>query len=278
MGVFLPALICFTAALSIFLTGCVAQRRRSSPQNRPYAIVDTVPYASVAAYFFVLGLWLLAYGVPKWALPLAFIAAVPVCGFAMLRAARQRDFTHPDNEIKESPMASAAIKTLLFPVLCVLGLVVAGTYGALHNQISYTVAPNYFHGFKFVQFDISPPYHNRWGAALVGWYASWWMGLFVGPPVLLIGLALPGWRLYLSRSLIAKGVVVATTLGVGLAALAYSYWAEPNVSAFDHAGFMHNASYMGGFAGILTGSGYMLYQCIKWRLVPTVKSNMVTTP
>jgi hypothetical protein len=64
-------------------------------------------------------------------------------------------------------VSSPIIKVLLLPVLYALALVVAGCYGALHNQISYTVAPTYFHGHKFVQFGIPPEYHNRIGAALV---------------------------------------------------------------------------------------------------------------
>jgi hypothetical protein len=165
----------------------------------------------------------------------------------------------------ENRMFSAGIKILLVPLLYCLGLVVAGAYGALHNQISYTVAPSYFHGHKFVQFGIPPEFHDRIGAAIVGWHASWWMGKYVGPPVILIALLVPGWKLYLSRTLIAMGVMVATTLCVGLAALAYSVTVCSDADAFEHAGHMHNFSYLGGFLGILTGSAYVLYQGVTWQ-------------
>ena len=59
----------------------------------------------------------------------------------------------------------------------------AGGYGAVHNHISYTVSPDYFHAFKFHQFGIPPELRGRVGASIVGWHASWWMGLFVGIPV-----------------------------------------------------------------------------------------------
>jgi len=78
-------------------------------------------------------------------------------------------------------------KIALFPLL-----MIAGLYGALHNQISYTVSPDYVHAFKFQQFDISENLQGRVGASIVGWYASWWMGLLIGVPVLLVGLILPG--------------------------------------------------------------------------------------
>lgn len=52
---------------------------------------------------------------------------------------------------------------LLVGVACVL----SGLYGAVHNQISYSVSPEYFTKFKFVQFRINGLPH-RLGAAVVG--------------------------------------------------------------------------------------------------------------
>ncbi len=103
-------------------------------------------------------------------------------------------------------------KLALFPVLLAAGCVIAGLYGAVHDQISYTVSPDYFHAFKFLQFNVPVHLHNRVGAALVGWHATWWMGVFIGVPVLLIGLILPGWRMYLSHCLMAFVVVISTAL------------------------------------------------------------------
>jgi hypothetical protein len=151
-------------------------------------------------------------------------------------------------------------KLALFPVLLVAACVVAGVYGAVHNQISYSVSPDYFFAFKFHQFAIPEDLRNRFGASIVGWYASWWMGLIVGVPVLLIGLILPDWKTYLTHGLWAFAVVVCITLVVGLGALVYGcftisegalpgYWYPVGVAdrvAFARAGTMHNFSYRGG--------------------------------
>jgi hypothetical protein len=153
-------------------------------------------------------------------------------------------------------------KLLLFPLLLAAGCVVSGLYGALHNQISYTVSPDYFHGFKFHQFGIPAELHNRLGAALVGWHASWWMGLIIGIPVLLVGLILPSWRVYLSRCLLAFGIIAATALVVGLAALIYASF-DITETAFDRAGTMHNFSYLGGFLGIITGSLFLVSERVR---------------
>jgi hypothetical protein len=155
-------------------------------------------------------------------------------------------------------------KLALFPMLLIASCLTAGLYGALHNQISYSVSPDYFHAFKFHQFDIPPALRNRLGAAIVGWHASWWMGILIGIPVLLVGLILPDWKSYLRHCLIAIAVVAGTTLAVGLAALVYASFtitaATPDGvagAAFERAGTMHNFSYLGGFLGIVTGSVYL---------------------
>ena len=165
-------------------------------------------------------------------------------------------------------------KVALFPVLLIAACLTAGLYGALHNQVSYTVSPDYFHAFKFHQFGIPEGLQGRVGASIVGWRASWWMGLFIGVPVLLVGLILPGWKVYLSRCLIAFAVVAGTALLVGLGALLYAYltiseaslpgyWYPDQVAdkvAFARAGTMHNFSYLGGFLGIVTGSLYLIVE------------------
>lgn len=162
-------------------------------------------------------------------------------------------------------------KLTLFPVLLAAGCLVAGVYGAVHNQISYTVSPDYFFAFKFQQFGIPEDLRGRVGAAIVGWYASWWMGLVIGVPVLLIGLILPDWKAYLGGCLMAFAVVALTALVVGLGALVYAscaiseaslpdYWYPAGVAnraAFARAGAMHNFSYLGGGLGIITGSLYL---------------------
>lgn len=163
------------------------------------------------------------------------------------------------------------IKLALAPLLIAVACLVAGIYGAIHNQVSYTVSPDYFHAFKFEQFSIPESLQNRFGASLVGWRASWWMGIFIGTPLVLVAMVIPGWRRYLLTTLKSFAVVAATALACGLGALLYGYFAisEYSISqswfpdgvvdevAFERAGTMHNFSYLGGAFGILTGCIYV---------------------
>lgn len=159
------------------------------------------------------------------------------------------------------------MKLLLVPVLFIVACFFAGVYGALHNQISYTVSPEYFTKFKFHQFDLIH-FQGRIGAAIVGWNAAWWMGAIVGIILIPVGMLIPGCKNYFWSMMFAFGVVAATTFLFGIFALLIaSISVDPDTvgeftrynneivddAAFARAGAMHNFSYLGGLVGIITG-------------------------
>lgn len=162
-------------------------------------------------------------------------------------------------------MAKLALIPVLFAIACLL----AGGYGAIHNQISYTVSPEYFTRFKFEQFHIADQIPERLGAAIVGWNAAWWMGLLIGVVLIPLGLVIRGRRDYFWGMVMVFGIVTLTALVVGLAALAlatallnpslvgdlhyYGHEIDDDL-AFARAGTMHNFSYLGGMTGIFTGA------------------------
>src|ERR1700694_4054811 len=77
-------------------------------------------------------------------------------------------------------------KLAVYLSFIVAAMLAAGIFGAFHDQISYSVAPEYFTRFKFLQFKLlDPTVPERVRVAQVGFLASWWMGLPLG---LLIGL------------------------------------------------------------------------------------------
>ncbi len=159
---------------------------------------------------------------------------------------------------------------MLFVVACIF----AGVYGAIHNQISYTVAPEYFTKFKFHQFGLIH-FQDRIGAAIVGWNAAWWMGVIIGIVLIPLGLLIPGNANYLWGMIRVFGIVAITTLIVGLVALAIAFaTVDPETvgeftrydneitddAAFARAGTMHNFSYFGGLIGIITGAIAVFWQ------------------
>lgn len=148
---------------------------------------------------------------------------------------------------------------LLIPLACLA----AALFGALHDQVSYTVAPDYYHLFKFIQFDIHADWPPRLGAAWVGVLASWWMGLIIGVPVFGIGAFVVPTAAGLFRAgLWSIGLVLGLTAiasATGLLVEVISptpdgIWWTPDgadVTAFRRAGAMHNAAYAGGALGLL---------------------------
>ena len=61
------------------------------------------------------------------------------------------------------------------------GSLVAGVYRIIHDQITFTLAPEYFTRMKFQQFawaEVGWP--RRWFVAEIGFLASWWVGLIAG--------------------------------------------------------------------------------------------------
>lgn len=163
----------------------------------------------------------------------------------------------------------------IYLLMLVLAAVVAGIYGTLHDQISYTFSNEYFTQFKFKQFDI--PWANetpRLGAAYVGALATWWMGILVFIILGLFGFMFHSPRqmaVNLSKSfLIVIGVALLTGIG-GLAlgyyqvndqtVSQYMHWVAPGVTdpiQFVRVGFMHNSSYLGGLTGLLSGITYLV--------------------
>ena len=171
------------------------------------------------------------------------------------------------------------MKLLLSPLLLLACCLVAAVYGAVHNQVTYTVSPDYFLAFKFLQFGIAPELQNRFGASFVGVLASWWMGLVIGVPILIAGLGLKGPAAYARHIAVAACLVTAVTLLVGLLALAWNF-ADPGPlpswttrlgleaeqrRPFGQALAMHNASYLGGLLGLLAGCLYMIAATIVQR-------------
>ncbi|MEM6390235.1 MAG: hypothetical protein AAF825_10395, partial [Pseudomonadota bacterium] len=171
-------------------------------------------------------------------------------------------------------------KPLIFVVLLALSCLAAALFGALHNQVSFTIGPDYFYAIKFPQFRIEalPP---RGGAAIVGVLASWWMGPIIGLPAFVIGLiAVPTAGRYFRAGLRAIAVVFAATGIAALIGLALGiwrvsqgidpgFWIPAGAEAADiiRAGSMHNASYAGGALGAVIAAGMI------WRSARMVRAN-----
>lgn len=151
----------------------------------------------------------------------------------------------------------------------------AGLYGILHDQFTYSISPEYYTKFKFVQFGI----RDTWGEAAmqdprmavsaVGFMATWWTGLIIGPILGSLGLLLPDSRLLFRSVFKAIGITLITAICCGLFGLALGAFALADKidvgvpidvverSNFITVGIMHNFSYFGAGLGLIIGIRYL---------------------
>ncbi len=155
----------------------------------------------------------------------------------------------------------------LMLAISVLGALVAGAYGILHDQITYSISPEYFTKMKFAQFYYANFHHSdRVFAATIGFLATWWVGFAAGWFIARITVPQTSKDTAIKQSLYGFAVIfgfaiAAAFIGFILGILHtadYSYWAPltqmlsiTEVPDFVTVAYIHNASYIGGVIGLI---------------------------
>ena len=163
-------------------------------------------------------------------------------------------------------------------LLALCGALIAGVYGALHDQISYTISPEYFTRLKFRQFRWADAgWTPRVFASIVGFLATWWAGLFAGWFLARVGLDLisPPERRHRvavnAFSIILCSVIIVGALGAILGYIAshgdMSGWNRRreelslhDVPRFVIVAWLHAAGYLGALLGIGVAIWYVRRQ------------------
>lgn len=164
-------------------------------------------------------------------------------------------------------MLPAVAPGQLWPMLrlALEGTAVAAFYGLLHDQCTYSLAPEYFTKLKFAQFhwaDFGLP--TRVFVAEVGVIGSWWVGFFAA--WFMARLAVPAWPWHEAARRCRKGIafILATALLgsiTGFVLGQQSAWDErfwgdlchvlsvKDRRGFAHVAWIHYGTYGGGLAG-----------------------------
>ncbi len=151
----------------------------------------------------------------------------------------------------------------------------AGIYGILNDQITYTISPEYYTKFKFYQFGLMDLGNEaifpnpRVEVAKVGFLATWWVGLPIGIILGLVGLIHKTGKQMKAITFKAILFAILVTFICGLIGLLYGkfylsysnpdWWFPENLidkKNFIAVGSMHNFSYMGGLIGLIVGIVY----------------------
>jgi hypothetical protein len=152
--------------------------------------------------------------------------------------------------------------------IAAIGAAVAAAYGVVHDQISFTISPEYFTKMKFEQFAWADPRAagapDRVFVAEIGALATWWVGAIAGWCLARVGFRDPAAaeKRDIARAL---GVMLGVTGACGLVGalvgwvvsrgdlVGWSRWREGlglrDVPSFVIVAWLHAASYVGGGLG-----------------------------
>lgn len=174
-------------------------------------------------------------------------------------------------------------KFVLFLLIVGVAIVMAAIYGVGHDQVTYSISPEYYTKFKFIQFNLADSgaaqhmTQPRSAVVMVGVMASWWMGLLMGAVLGLIALVYRNADRMFQSAIQALGLTLLIAIlcgGIGylyghgtLAKTGVRWWIPPNVvdrAAFITAGSIHNFSYLGGAIGLIVGIVFLLIK--NWKL------------
>ncbi len=163
-------------------------------------------------------------------------------------------------------------KLLLLWLIVAISSLMAGVYGIINDQISFSISPEYYYQYKFLQFGFAEdkqlvlPLKPRLLVAVVGFLSTWWLGLGIGLVFALAGLVYPTPYLMFKKSMDRLIFTAIVTLVFGVAGLVYGrlfasslppHWGIQkniiDVSSFTTVGYMHNFSYVGAFIGMALG-------------------------
>ncbi|MBX9852274.1 MAG: hypothetical protein K2X86_11035 [Cytophagaceae bacterium] len=161
------------------------------------------------------------------------------------------------------------MRILVLFLMIVIAAVAGGIYGAIYDQITYSISSEFFTKFRFITFNIDPS-AERLGAARVGFLNTWKTGLVIGGVLALTGLINKEIRMMVNNTAKAFLLVLIVAFVVGLIGWSVGPLpgqADPDAAlnitdkdAFKTVVNMNNFSYAGGVIGMFLGIFYQLYK------------------
>lgn len=183
-------------------------------------------------------------------------------------------------------------KIYAFLLTIFLTPLLAGLYGIIHDQFTYTICHEYYTKFKFYQLGLVDMGTEailpdpRIAVAAVGFMATWWTGVFIGIGNALVGLLQKDNKIMLKMILKATLITIIITVLTGIVGLCYgkfylaktgvNWWLPNNLidkEAFIAVGSMHNFSYLGGAIGLFAGMAYQTIYAIRSRKLSPAKAH-----
>ena len=170
-------------------------------------------------------------------------------------------------------------KILTIFLVAAMASVIAGLYGVINDQITFSISSEYYTKFKFIQFNLANENNidkikfSRIFVSIVGFLATWWFGLVLGFILGFFNLIQTSWQNLFKVSFNALLIAILVTFITGILGLFYGFfflshqprsnfegWFIPynleNFRNFIAVGSMHNFSYIGGILGLIVAIFY----------------------
>ncbi|HVD97624.1 MAG TPA: hypothetical protein VNB90_05415 [Cytophagaceae bacterium] len=167
------------------------------------------------------------------------------------------------------------MRILLVLLSILLAIMIAGVYGALYDQITFSISNEFFTQMRFARLGIvEGDVNTRWEVAKIGFVNTWSVGLVLGSILSLIGLLHADNKKMFYTTLQAFLIALGTGFLLGMIAYFFSAPSE-NVSegvnivdqkAFNKVLSMNNYSYNGAIIGMFIGIGWQVYRTRKKKL------------
>ncbi|MFD0861482.1 hypothetical protein ACFQ1M_04635 [Sungkyunkwania multivorans] len=161
----------------------------------------------------------------------------------------------------------------LLILIGIISIILGSIYGMLHNQISYSISPEYFTKFKFDQIGewLHQVENERIAISFVGFVSTWWFGLIIGVILGIVAMFQPNSKAMWKSAIGAVLRTLGIAIGIGIMGILVGTFLISNLNAnwnlpaeltdrkgFLIAGTMHNFSYVGGMIGLIYGIIYQL--------------------
>ncbi|WP_075341132.1 hypothetical protein [Tenacibaculum agarivorans] len=184
-------------------------------------------------------------------------------------------------------------KFLALLLILIIAPILGGLYGILNDQITYTISSEYYTKFKFIQFGFEnwglgknigteniPEIklrNPRVGASIIGFLATWWVGMIIGILLGFVGLIHKNGKQLFLITIKSFVLTIVIALLTGIIGLLYgklfllksrpNWYFPENLIDFDRfilVGSVHNFSYLGGLIGLIGGITYSIRQKKKY--------------
>ena len=159
------------------------------------------------------------------------------------------------------------MRALIFISLIIIATCIGALYGAIHDQIAYSISKEFFSVLRFSNLEINPAQASRLDVAYVGFVKTWPVGLTLGFIIALVGLLHKEnkhmFKLSVQSFIFAMGIafvfaMISIVLPIGSDETA-NFQNIKDIAAFLKVQRMNNYAHVGAIIGMFVGLGWQVF-------------------